>query len=89
MQLQYLDLAIAIFSKSNFYDTTDSNFHQIIEPYLADFTSDQLKDIVSSVHENSQINGRGMARYTNRLILAEIENKIPDFDYSKMYNFKT
>lgn len=88
MKFQYFDLAIAIFSKSNYYDTADSNFQQIIEPYLADFSADQLREIVASVHENSQINGRGMARYTNRLIKAEMDIKIPDFDYSKVYNFK-
>lgn len=89
MKSQYFDLAIAIFSKSNNYDTADSNFHQIIEPYLTDFSPDQLKEIVKSINENSQINSRGMARYTNKLIKTEIESKIPDFDYSKVYNFKT
>lgn len=89
MKFQYFDLAIAIFSKSNFFDTADSNFHQVIEPFLSDFTNDQLIAILSAVENNGQIHNRGMARYTNKLIKAEVDKKIPDYDFSKLYYFRT
>lgn len=87
-KFEYFDLVILIFAKSQSFDTADSNFNNLIEPYLVDFNNEQLTSIVKVINENSQINSRGQARYTNSLIKSEIEKKIPGFDFSKFYNFR-
>lgn len=88
MKFEYLDLTISIFGKSNYFDTADFNFQHIIEPNLSEFNEDQLKELVKAVCENGQIHNRGMARYTNKMIKSEIDNKISDFDFSKFNDFR-
>ncbi|GGB64525.1 hypothetical protein GCM10007424_00530 [Flavobacterium suaedae] len=89
MKEKFLDLYIAIFAKSNLFDTADRNFNQLIQPYLEDFSEGQLQNIVYAINNNGQLHNRGLARYSNRLVKAELDRKITDFKYSDLYNFRT
>jgi hypothetical protein len=87
LKREFLDLCIVIFSRSKSYNNADNNFWNAIEPYLEDFTNDQLVSIAKGINNNSQISQRNGASGDSKKIKNILDKKHPTFDYSKHYNF--
>ena len=87
LKTEFLDLCIVIFSRSKTYNNADNNFWYAIEPYLEDFTNDQLVSIVEGINNNYQISKRNGASGDSKKIKNVLDKKHPKFDYSKHNNF--
>lgn len=87
LKTEFLDLCIVIFSRSNSFNNADNNFWNAIEPYLEDFTNDQLVSIVEGINNNYQISQRNGASSDSKKIKTILDKKHPTFDYSKHYKF--
>lgn len=87
LKTEFLDLCIVIFSRSKSYNNADSNFWNAIEPYLEDFTNDQLVSIVEGINNNYQISQRNGASGDSKKIKNILDKKHPTFDYSKHHDF--
>ncbi|MFP5436788.1 MAG: hypothetical protein ACLGH8_03325 [Bacteroidia bacterium] len=84
---EFIDLLIVLYFKSNTYNTADQNFSRI-EPFLSDFSSEQLIKLLETINSNAQISGRSLARYSNKIIKEACEMKLPaDFNYNQYYHF--
>lgn len=82
-----LDFNIRMFSASVNFDTADTRFTKLIEPFVNDFSEKQLTAIIKGIDDNNQIYGRKRAIYSNRIIVAKIkEYKGSDCDISKYAN---
>jgi hypothetical protein len=88
LKKEFLDLSITIFSRSQSFNNADNNFRYAIEPYLDDFSNEQLISLIQAINDNYQICQRNASSYDNKKIKEICEKKLPkDFDYSKYQNF--
>jgi hypothetical protein len=87
LKKEFLDLCIAIFSRSKSFDNSDYNFWYGIEPFLEDFTNEQLVSIVEAINNNYQICQRKASSSDSRKVKEILDKKHPTFDYSKYHNF--
>lgn len=85
----FFDILIFIFSKSNSYNSADSNYKMLISPILNRLNIHQFKKLIKYIDDNSQINNRGMAKY-DHLEIKNACDKINDgsIDYDNYRNFK-
>jgi len=82
-------LLINIFGNSDNYDTADTRFRNLIDPFLNTFDKIDLENIIKAINDNSQIYGRRKGRESNWKIKQQM-NKISNngFKYHKYPNFK-
>jgi hypothetical protein len=80
------ELLIKMYCLSRDFDQADKRFDNLIEPFLENFTINELTKIVEGTQENGQINGRRKAKSNNRLIKKEIDKLNSSFDFSP-YNY--
>jgi hypothetical protein len=78
------DFLIQIFGKSNQYSIADNRFDNLIKPMLNDFTKKELKQLVETINDNSQIHDRRKARSSN----AFVRERITEL-YGCTFNFDT
>lgn len=83
------ELLIMMFGMSKSFSQADSRFDNLIQPILKRFSILELSELVNSVQNNNQINGRRDARWSNRLIKEEIDRLDPNFDFSPYNYFET
>lgn len=81
------DLAIYSFGQSRYYDTADSRFDYLIQPYISDFSEENLHKLIEYSNSNNQIYDRIKAKTTNAIIKEHIDKKIANFDYNPYVNF--
>lgn len=79
---------IEMYSRSRSFDQADMRFDYLIQPMINSFTQTELIEIVKNVDDNGQINGRRMARYSNRLIKERIEHFQENFDFTPYKYFE-
>jgi hypothetical protein len=87
LKKEFLDLSIVIFSKSKSFNNADNNFWYAIEPYLEDFTNEQLVEIADATNNNYQICQRNASSRDSRKVKEVLDRKHPTFDYSNYHNF--
>ncbi|RJE74171.1 hypothetical protein [Reichenbachiella sp. MSK19-1] len=88
MRNELLDICIITFIKSGSFDSADRNYYNRIDPYLKEFSSDQLIKLIEGINGNSQINSRNQVKYTNKKIKEVCDKMLPkDFNFSEYYHF--
>ncbi|WP_018343788.1 hypothetical protein [Cytophaga aurantiaca] len=85
---KYLDLSIDMFGYSSDFNSADNRFLYLIEPFLNEYTEDQLLKIIVKINSNSQISNRNRARVDNRKIVESIQNLNPAIDLSTYDSFR-
>ena len=83
-----LDYNIQHYGRSFSYDAGDSRFTEFIEPYVYQFTIEQLSRIVGCVNDNSQLYDRRRARRDNTLIYNRIVELNPNYDFAPYPYFR-
>lgn len=83
-----LDYNIQHYGRSFSYDAGDSRFTEFIEPYVYQFTIEQLNRIVECVNANSQLYDRRRARRDNCLIYNRIMEIDPNYDFAPYSYFR-
>ena len=82
------EYGIKLYASSSSYDEADWRFEDFIQPYIDNFSMEQLRYIVEAVNTNNQLFGRMKAARSNSIIRKRIlllENK---FDFSLYPNFR-
>lgn len=83
-----LDYFIALYGRSNFFDTANSRFDILIEPNLSAMTRDQVINLIEVSNNNNQIYCRRYSFADNTTIVKRTKDKLGiDFDYSKYTHF--
>jgi hypothetical protein len=81
-------LAILLYGASHNYDTADQRFTALIEPRLERFSRDDMQLLLSSIDQNDQVWGRGLAQSEHRQVKAAAEKVLgKKFDFAKYANF--
>lgn len=82
------DYCIKLYASSLSFNEADWRFEDFIQPYIKEFSLNQLEEIVKAVNTNDQLYGRMKAVSSNKIVfhrILEINNK---FDFSLYPNFK-
>lgn len=82
------DYGIKLYTSSSSYDEADWRFEDFIQPFLKNFSIEQLKNIVEAVNINDQLHGRIRAIPSNNIIRERILSLEKSFDFSSYPNFK-
>ncbi len=86
---ELLEFFIELYGKSGSYDTADSRFNLLIEPYMDKMSAALLIKLIEATNSNRQIWGRGAALNANNKIMLATRNLLPkDFDYSQYTHFE-
>ena len=76
------DYGIKLYASSASYDEADWRFEDFIQPYLKNFSIEQLRNIVEAVNNNDQLHGRMRAVPSNNIIRKRILSLEKSFDFS-------
>ncbi len=84
-----LDLFVFLYAESRNFDAADLRYNVLIEPYIKEYSKEQIIEIIRETNANRQIYGRGNSRYSNTQIIRETRDLLgKDFDFTKYPNFK-
>lgn len=84
-----IDFFIWYYGESGSYDSADTRFELVIEPFIKTMTSKQFEQIIKLTNANRQIWDRGLAYTANNKIMRCAKDILPsDFDYSKFSHFR-
>ena len=80
---------IYLFSESWNYDTADLRYNVLIQPFLNEFSREQVIEIIKVSDANRQIYARGYSCYTNTQIVKAAKKLLgKDFDFNMYPNFR-
>lgn len=83
-----IDFFVWYYGESRSFDSADSRFKLVIEPFLEKMSSKQFKQIIKNTNDNRQIWDRGLAYSANNKIMRYAKSVLDDdFDYSKYPHF--
>lgn len=74
------DFYIYQFAISTSFNCADFRFEKYINPYINEFSEDQLTAILNAINSNGQIYSRIQAKPTNSIVVNKIREINPDFD---------
>ncbi len=78
-----------MYAESRNFDAADLRYNVLIEPYIKEYSKEQIIEIIRETNANRQIYGRGNSRYSNTQIIRETRDLLgKDFDFTKYPNFK-
>ena len=84
-----IDFFIWYYGESRSYNSADTRFELVIEPFIKKMSSNQFEQIIKLTNTNRQIWDRGLAYTANNKIMRCAKNILPsDFDYSKFSHFR-
>ncbi len=84
-----IDFFVWYYGESRSYDSADSRFELVIEPFLERMSAKQFEQIIESTNNNRQIWDRGLAYTANNKIMRYAKSVLDDsFDYSKYTYFR-
>ena len=82
------DYCIKLYASSLSFNEADWRFEDFIQPYIKEFSLNQLEEIVRAVNSNDQLYGRMKAVSSNKIVRHRILEMNNDFDFSIYPNFK-
>lgn len=83
-----IDFFIWYYGKSHNYDSADSRFKLVIEPYLDGMSAIQFEQLIKNSNGNRQIWNRGLAYTANNKIMKHAKGVLDDdFDFSAYSKF--
>ena len=86
---QLIDFFVWHYGKSHNYDSADTRFGLVIEPFLDRMSAKQFEQIIQNTDINRQIWDRGLAYTANNKIMQYAKSVLDDdFDYSKYKHFR-
>ena len=84
-----IDFFIWYYGESRSYNSADTRFELVIEPFIKKMSSNQFEQIIKLSNTNRQIWDRGLAYTANNKIMRCAKDILPsDFDYSKFSHFR-
>lgn len=83
-----IDYSIELYKQSCSYDFADYIFNTFIKCNIEQMTEEQISRIIEISCENNQIYSRKEFNNSKHLIKEAMNNKNPNFDYSKYEKFK-
>ncbi len=84
-----IDFFVWYYGESRSYNSADSRFELVIEPFLEKMSAKQFEQIIESTNNNRQIWDRGLAYTANNKIMRYAKSVLDDsFDYSKYTYFR-
>lgn len=85
---EILEVFIESFNLSDYFNTADIRFNNLIEPFLKDFTKDMLIKLLDGIQNNKQQYSRSQASIDHPKIKNKCDEILgSDFDYSPYNNF--
>ncbi len=85
---EILEVFIESFNLSDYFNTADIRFNNLIEPFLKDFTKDMLIKLLDGIQNNNQQYSRSQASIDHPKIKNKCDEILgADFDYSQYNNF--
>lgn len=86
---QLIDFFVWYYGESFSYDSADTRFGLVIEPFLDRMSAKQIEQIIINTNKNRQIWDRGLAYTANNKIMQYAKSILDDnFDYSKYKYFR-
>jgi hypothetical protein len=86
---EVLELGIKSFGNSGGYDSADSRFDKMIQPFLPDYDVILLTKLLAAIEGNGQVSGRRRAWEDNRKVKKRIDEVDPDLDLAGFPDFKS
>jgi len=84
-----IDFFIWYYGESRSYDSADSRFELVIEPFLDRMSAKQFEQIIENTNNNRQIWDRGLAYTANNKMMKHAKSVLDDgFDYAKYNHFR-
>lgn len=82
-----IEFVIRLYGESNSYDNADDYFDSLVDPLLDSMSDGQLSKLIEYSDSNNQIYGRRNFGNSKYKIKACMNNKNPQYDYSRYSHF--